>query len=266
MFDIDKLPKIISDKIAGLSWTCDTFGKSGSTVLIFDDMVLKIEKIYRSSENELAILRWIDCKLPVPRIIESAHQDGYSFILMSKMSGEMACSDNNLQNMEETIKALATALKMLWQVDITECPFRNDIPEKLIQAKYQIENGLVDTDDLEEDTLSKEGFLDLWDLYNFLCNNKPTQDLVFSHGDFCLPNIFISNGDVSGLIDWGNGGIADRWQDIALCDRSLRHTYSKYGLYSETEYQKYKKILFNELEIEPDEEKMRYYCLLDELF
>jgi kanamycin kinase/aminoglycoside 3'-phosphotransferase-3 len=71
---------------------------------------------------------------------------------------------------------------------------------------------------------------------------------------------------VSGFLDLGNGGTADRWQDIALCVRSLRYNYVGYAGYDESDYLKYKELLFRELGIEPDEEKIRYYALLDELF
>ena len=76
----------------------------------------------------------------------------------------------------------------------------------------------------------------------------------------------LPNGNVTGFLDWGNGGIADRWQDIALCVRSIKHNYTEEGLYNENEFIQYKKLLFDELGIISDEEKIRYYILLDELF
>ena len=76
--------------------------------------------------------------------------------------------------------------------------------------------------------------------------------------------MFFKDGKVSGLIDLGNAGVADKWRDIALCYRSLRHnadgTFGKY--YSGIDPDD----LFKELGIEPDWDKMRYYILLDELF
>ena len=95
-------------------------------------------------------------------------------------------------------------------------------------------------DNLEEETLSSDGFTDLWDLYEYLVKNQPMPDPVFSHGDFCLPNIFVSDQKVTGFVDWGRGGVADRWQDIALCVRSLRHNSIEFGNYSEAEYERFK--------------------------
>ena len=58
---------------------------------------------------------------------------------------------------------------------------------------------------------------------------------------------------------------ADQYQDIALCCRSLQHNFDgAYGsrVYGGLDVQ----MLFVELGIEPDWEKIKYYILLDELF
>ena len=84
---------------------------------------------------------------------------------------------------------------------------------------------------------------------------------MLSHGDFCLPNVFVESQQLSGLIDLGRTGVADRWQDIALCWRSLKHNYSG-KVYENFDPD----CLFDALGIVPDREKLNYYILLDELF
>ena len=264
--EIANLPENIAARLAGLPYTRATIGESGAAILLFDAMALKIEQLSRSSENERALLSWLDGKLPVPKIIEAEKQDGTSFLLMSKLPGEMACSENSMQSIEDTVKALAKGLQMLWEIDISNCPCSNVVSEKLDQAKHRIEHNLVDMDDFNDDTFGPGGFKDVPDLYAYLDQNRPSEDFVFSHGDFCLPNVFVSGRETIGFLDWGSGGVADRWQDIALCVRSLRHNYIDLGSYSETEYRKYRALLFQELGLEPDEERIRYYVLLDELF
>jgi kanamycin kinase/aminoglycoside 3'-phosphotransferase-3 len=266
MFDLNKLPEEISKKIFGLSWICDDVGMSDSTILLFDEMVLKIEKVSRSSGHEGRLLRWLDGKIPVPKIIEAVQQDGYSFLLMSKLPGEMACSDNSLHNIEDTIVALAKGLKMLWEVGIKDCPCTSTVFDKLAEVKYNIENGMVDMENFDIETFTTEGFRDVQDLYNFLDQNRPKEDLTFSHGDYYSPNIFVKGCEITGFLDLGYGGIADRWQDIALCVRTLRSRHMRFANRGEEEYQRYKALLFKELGIEPDEEKIRYYILLYEFF
>ena len=102
-------------------------------------------------------------------------------------------------------------------------------------------------------------------LLNWLVDNKPKKELVLSHGDFCLPNIFINNDKISGFIDLGRIGIGDKWNDIALCYRSIK--WNAKGRYGGNGYPKLNPdMLFDALEIETNYEKIEYYTLLDELF
>lgn len=49
-----------------------------------------------------------------------------------------------------------------------------------------------------------------------------SNDLVFCHGDYCLPNVLIHSGQVMGVIDWSLGGYADRRFDLATALFSIR--------------------------------------------
>ena len=111
---------------------------------------------------------------------------------------------------------------------------------------------------------TKEQFRDPSGLLDWLENNKPAYEPVLSHGDFCLPNILIENNDISGFIDLGDCGIGDRWRDLSLCWRSLRHNSD--GTFGNIYPGIKPDMLFEKLGIEPNHEKLRYYILLDELF
>jgi aminoglycoside phosphotransferase len=49
-----------------------------------------------------------------------------------------------------------------------------------------------------------------------------SNDLVFCHGDYCLPNVLIRHAQVVGVIDWSQGGYADRRFDLATALFSMR--------------------------------------------
>lgn len=57
---------------------------------------------------------------------------------------------------------------------------------------------------------------------------------------------------------------ADRWQDIALCYRSLKQNFG--GKFGAKNRDFSPDALFEKLGIPKDPEKLRYYILLDELF
>ena len=83
-----------------------------------------------------------------------------------------------------------------------------------------------------------------------------TPDSVVTHGDFSLDNLLIKDGEVIGCIDTGRVGIADRYQDLAILlncltefDAALQERFLKqYGI------------------DEPDQDKLQFHLLLDELF
>jgi kanamycin kinase/aminoglycoside 3'-phosphotransferase-3 len=140
------------------------------------------------------------------------------------------------------------------------------IADKLAQARYNIDSGIVNANDFNPETFTAEGFSDVEGLFGDIDRTRPAEDAVFSHGDFCLPNIFVSGSETTGFLDWGNGGAAARWQDIALCVRSLRLNSIEFGGYGENEYAGYVSLFFRELGIEPDNDRIRYFILMDELF
>ena len=266
MFEIKNFPDAIQKRIKNQPYKNDNIGESGSLILIFENMVLKIEPTSCQANNEYEVLKWLQGKLPVPEIIEFERADNYNYLLMSKLDGTMACDEINLKNPEMIVEALADGLKQLWRIDIDNCPYCNRLDKRLKDADYNIEHNLVDVDDFNDDTLGENGFKDVDELYDFLLKNKPPEDLVFTHGDYCLPNIFIGKDKADGFLDLGKAGIADRWQDIALCVRSLKYNVCDLCGLSNDVYLKLKNKLYSLLEITEDKEKLRYYILLDELF
>jgi aminoglycoside phosphotransferase len=54
---------------------------------------------------------------------------------------------------------------------------------------------------------------------------KPGHVLV--HGDFCLPNVLVDNGKLSGLVDLGGVGLASPETDLAAGVWTLQYNYGK---------------------------------------
>lgn len=255
----------IKQLITGKSYTLDNIGMSGNQVLIFEDMVLKIEDNSTTVREQIHLLQWLDGKLPVPKVLAYEEADGKSYLLMSKIGGKMSCDTYYLEHPEILLEALACGLKMLWKVDSRECPRVRDLEIVLKEARERVENNLVDIDNVEPATFGEEGFENPEQLLEWLEKNRPDFEPVFSHGDYCLPNIFLEDGKVTGFIDLDRAGVGDKWQDIALCYRSLKHNFD--GTYGGKAYKDFKPdMLFEKLGIEPDWDKINYYILLDELF
>lgn len=260
-----KLPDKIKEIIGSRGYTLDDIGMSGSQVLLFDDMVLKIQTESSEARTERRMMSWLGGKLPVPNIICHEVMDETSFLLMSRNAGQMSCDLNFINDPERLIDVLCEGLKMLWGLDISDCPCDASLDHHLAAAEYRVKNGLVDMDDAEPDTFGENGFKDPEELLAWLKANRPAEDIVLSHGDYCLPNVFADEKGICGFIDLGRAGVADRYRDIAICYRSLKsNLHGSYGGHPPVDFDADK--LFNKLGITPDWHKIRYYILMDELF
>ena len=262
---MDRLPEKIRQMTAGKAFRENRDGMSGDRVLVFDDCVLKIAPYQQKNEDTVSVMRWLEGRLPVPKVLCYERDPEYQYLLMTRVKGRMACDPYYMERPKELTARLAEGLKMLWSVDVTDCPRSRTADAELKEARYRVENGLVNLENVEPTTFGKDGFRDPAELLDWLEHNRPSCEPVLSHGDFCLPNIFIDGGKVSGLIDLGATGAGDKWRDIALCYRSLR--WNAEGAYGGNVYPDVRsEMLFDALGIAPDMEKIRYYILLDELF
>ncbi|MGI8640730.1 MAG: APH(3') family aminoglycoside O-phosphotransferase [Pyrinomonadaceae bacterium] len=173
--------------------------------------------------------------------------------MLSEIAGVDASCDSLKADKAQTIGQLAKGLKIIHSLPFEDCPFGARLEYKLQIAEKMMRNGLVDESDFDEIRQGKSAE----DLFEELIANKPTnENLVFTHGDYCVPNVILKNGNLSGFIDWSGAGVADKYQDIALLARSVA---SNFGA-------EWKPFLFDALNVEPDMQKIYFYNLLDEFF
>ncbi len=259
------IPEAIRQRIAGKSFRADDVGMSKAKVLVFDDCVLKIAPFQQKNEETVEVLRWLEDKLPVPRVLCCESDGERQYLLMSRLSGKMACDGEYLSRPKELAESLAEAIRMLWRVDVSDCPRSRDLDAELREARFRVEHGLVDLNRAEPGAFGPEGFRDPRALLDWLEAHRPSYEPVLSHGDLCLPNILLDGGRVSGFLDLGDTGVGDKWRDLALCWRSLR--WNAEGAYGGKVYPDARpELLFEALGLAPDRDKLRYYLLLDELY
>lgn len=261
------IPEKIKSIVGTKAYSLDNVGMSDSQVRIYDEFVLKIQPQSTETNNEAEIARWVGNKIPIPTIIEYCVVNGISYTLMTKIDGEMLCSAEYLEQPKRLIKLVAQGIKRLWEIDVKACPYQTSrLSERLKIAEYNVHNNLVDLNSAEPETFGKNGFSNPKELLNWLKNNRPEEDIVLTHGDYCLPNIFVKGNEISGFIDIGKMGPADRWQDIAIAIRSLKHNFDGKYTGGDKIFDFNPQMLLDELNINFDEQKYKYYILLDELF
>lgn len=258
-----KLPENLEQMLAGQPFSAETAGLSAAEVRIYPDSVLKAEPLSERAVSNIAMLRWMHGRVPVPEVLCWEADASYQYLLMSRIHGERACSPYYLERPKLLAGLLADAMHLLWDADLTQCPCVYTLDDVLEAGEKRVRQHLVSTDDPE--IFGDDGFYSPTKLLNWLKENRPEPDPALCHGDFCLPNILLDGESVSGMIDLGYAGVFDRWYDIALCWQSLYRNLN--GYYGGAVYSGWDPmLLFQALGMEPDWDRIRYYICLDALF
>lgn len=259
-----RFPLEITRLLGNTALQRESIGLSGAGVWMSPELVLKVQPEGPESRGEAAMMTWLCGKLPTPELVCRVIENGLDYQLMTRVPGAMACDPVYMSRPEKLAELLAESLHTLWSLDLSDCPCDQGLEVKVTAARNMVQQGRCDTEWVDPETYGPGGFSSPEDLLNWLEHNRPSYDPVLSHGDLCLPNIMLEHDRLSGFVDLGRAGISDRYQDIALCWRSMRDNYSgRYG----TAWPGFKpELLFDALGMQPDWDKLRYYRLLDELF
>jgi aminoglycoside 3'-phosphotransferase II len=209
--------------------------------------------------DEAERLGWMHAVgLPVPAVLQYHEWKGHEYLLLTSMPGTDAAAPRPADQHGAVVAALAAGMRTLHATNISACPFDQSLRVRVAAAEAQLRAGAV----LESDFDAVRQGRSAADLFAELAAAPASEQRSFTHGDYCLPNVLlVSDGAggfrIGGFVDCGNAGIADPYQDLALCARSVADNlgaewvpalFARYGLER------------------VDEEKLAYYQLLDEFF
>lgn len=259
-----QLPASIKRRIGFHKGVMDKIGCSEAQVMLFENMVLKIQPDSPAAGNEHQMLRWLQGRLPVPEIIEEAFVNGTRCLLMTRVPGKYLCDAEILDDQGRLAELVAEGLRRMWAVDIAHCPTDRSLDQRFREIEAGIRQGAITLEQARQaETYGAGGFESPAQLFEWLVKHRPKEEKVLSHGDYCLPNIFCDANGLTGLIDLGCAGVADRWVDIEKVIWSMwANSTGKFGGKCRPFD---RKLLFEALGMEPDEERLRYYSLLSEL-
>lgn len=253
------LPPSLQPYLQGYSWRKIAIGESRATVhrLVArgrSEYILKsqLREPLHGLRCEVERLRWLHGRARVPAVVDFVEDATHDYLLMAALPGVDAATVSLPPHM--LVGVLADALQTLHCIDVVDCPFRHTISDSIAKAEALLAAGRVAVDDFNPENLGRSPASMLDEL---IATRPSTEGQTFTHGDFCLPNVIIHEGRLSGLVDVGFAGVGDPYRDLALIGRSLQRNlgagwvdrfFQLYGLAA------------------PDWDRLRFFRLLDEFF
>ena len=264
------LPPSLSADLAKHPRSEVSTGDSGASVLRFDrpngaSVYLKSLPVAPSNParplfDEAERLGWMHAVgLPVPAVLQYHEWKGREYLLLTTLPGTNAAAPRPDDHRAAVIAALAAGLKQLHSTNISACPFDASRRVRLAAANARLTAGVVRESEFDAVRQGRPAA----DLHAELLATQPAiEERVFTHGDYCLPNVLLQPDGaggyrVSGFVDCGRAGVADPYQDLALCARSIAFNFGA----------EWVPTLFARYGIERiDEVRLTWYQLLDEFF
>ncbi|MFJ6567605.1 APH(3'') family aminoglycoside O-phosphotransferase [Streptomyces sp. NPDC091292] len=207
---------------------------------------------------------WLgDQGVPGPRVLDWHSGDTGSCLVTSAVPGVPA-DQVSAADLRASWERIADAVRALHEVPVRQCPFRRDLDRMTAVARDVVDRGAVNPEFLPvEQQHTPPGEL-LARLVPQLARRREQEaaDMVVCHGDLCLPNIILDPRTlhVSGFIDLGRLGLADRYVDLSLLLANARETWpdEEQARAADTAFAK-------TYDIALDHERLRFYLHLDPL-
>jgi len=233
-------------------WEQVTVGMSGAHVW-------RGAGVYRKyapdSACEAAKLTWLaEHGIPAPEVLDA----GDGWFETREVPGRSAAEPWPERRHAAVVDALADLARALHALPVEQCPFNRRLAVTVPLARAAAQEGRIELDELDE---CRAG----WNERRLLAELDRTmpgeEDLVVTHGDLCLPNIMLDPESVrvTGVLDVGTLGVADRYVDLAIATRSLlddelnpQYTHQASGRF------------LKRYGVAPEHTKIEFYRLLDE--
>jgi streptomycin 3"-kinase len=215
-------------------WLPVTNGESGAIVRRSSEGTRFAKAVGLADIATLAAERdrviWLEAEgIPCPRVLDWIDGDEGAVLVTSAVPG-VGADRLSAADLAQAWPGIGRAVRRLHKLDVDSCPFRgHHLIARMTLAQDVVARGVVNPQFLSE----ADRLLDPVDILADLERDVPrmrsleARDAVVCHGDCCLPNIMIDPETlaVTGFVDLGRLGIADRHADLALLTANARETW-----------------------------------------
>ncbi|MER5552855.1 APH(3'') family aminoglycoside O-phosphotransferase [Streptomyces sp. NPDC002793] len=250
------------------AWLPVTSGESGASVFRSADATRYAKCVAPADAAGLRAERdraaWLSGQgVPGPRVLDWSSGGTGACLVTGAVSGTPA-DQLSAEDLRASWGRIADAVRLLHELPVAECPFRRGLDAMVAEARDVVARDAVNPEFLpvEQQHTPPEELLARLVRQIPRRRDQEVADTVVCHGDLCLPNIIVDPRtlDVSGFIDLGRLGRADRHTDLALLFAQARETWA------DEEQARAAEVTFAErYGIALDDGRLRFYLHLDPL-
>jgi aminoglycoside phosphotransferase len=237
MSDLGSLPDEVAELIAGGDVMPVTIGLSAAGVYRVEradgPWFVKVQRRRDDLETSLldegARMRWLADHVPVPTVLAAGHDAEVEWLVTSALPGSDATRPEHQGDAARLVALLGEGLRRFHdEVPAAGCPFDASTTVLVEQARARVAAGRVDHTEFG----SIHQGVSAEELHRHLIETVPADvgDLVVTHGDFCVPNVIVDRGQLSGYVDLGRAGVGDRYRDLGVGARSIAHNFGGHAV------------------------------------
>jgi kanamycin kinase len=206
---------------------------------------------YPTLAGEAERMVWAAAYLPVPTVVAIEEVAGGTVLITEGLPGHDATDPRWRGDRPGLVRRFGEGLAAFHRAVGEEwCPFRFDVGLALEHVRRRADAGLIDPANQfhpEHRHLTVESAL-----AQLEATAPGDEDLVVCHGDYCPPNVLLAGGGVTGYVDLGELGVADRWWDIAVGAWSTGWNFGR----------EFEPLFYRSYGIAPDPDRIAFYRLL----
>ncbi|MEV7558790.1 APH(3'') family aminoglycoside O-phosphotransferase [Streptomyces sp. NPDC089795] len=253
--------------IAG-DWLPVSAGESGAAVFRSADGTRYAKCVAAEDVVELAAERdrvaWLGGQgVPGPRVLDW-HSCGAGACLVTSAVPGVPADQVSASDLRASWERIADAVRGLHEVPVAGCPFRRDLDGMVALARDVVARGAVNREFLPVEQQHTPAAELLGRLEPQVAGRRVQEavETVVCHGDLCLPNIVLDPRtlEVSGFVDLGRLGRADRYADLSLLLTSARETWP-----DEERARAADAVFAGRYGVSLDQDRLRFYLHLDPL-
>lgn len=199
----------------------------GLTFEVDDDPRVIVKWAPARSNLDLAAervrLEWAVGYTKVPRVLGHGTDLEGEWLALSALPGRSAVDPRWVRAPRAAVRAIGRGLRQLHEeLPVGDCPFSWSAEIRVAGARHRAARGRLEP--ARWHPVHRP--LSVADALERIGRPPPVDRLVVCHGDPCAPNTLLTDdGAVSGHVDVGAMGAADRWSDLAVATWATEWNY-----------------------------------------